>query len=122
MNDLVLLAKAFADPTRVRIVAALRQGELCVCELSDALEITQSTLSMQLQMVRQAGLVSTRRNGKWIYYSIDPTQAKIVDALFAHHRDALKVDGRLKRDEERIQKRLKLREKGCCVLGFRQID
>ena len=62
MNELLVTAKAFADPTRVRSLAALRGGELCVCELSDALGVTQSTLSTHLQVIRDAGLVQTRRD------------------------------------------------------------
>ena len=59
MDELVLTAKALADATRVRILAALRGGELCVCELGDALGVTQSTLSTHLQVIREAGLVGT---------------------------------------------------------------
>lgn len=118
MNDLVLFAKALSDPTRVRIVAALRVGEVCVCELTEALEISQSTLSSHLQVIRQAGLVSTRKCGKWIYYDLEDGQVGIVDALFSSHQGALKADRRLQRDAKRLQERLKMREDGCCVVGF----
>ena len=57
MRDFTSLGQAIVDPTRVRIIAALRRGELCVCELVDALEISQSTLSGHLQVLRQTGLV-----------------------------------------------------------------
>ncbi len=122
MNDLILFARAFADPTRVRILAALRQAELCVCELSDAMEMSQSTLSTHLQVVRQAGLVTTRKEGKWVYYGIEPSQASPIEALFAHHRATLGADGRLKRDAGRLQQRLQIREEGRCVRGFSQLD
>lgn len=122
MNDLVLLAKAFSDPTRVRILAALRKSELCVCELADAMELSLSTLSTHLQTIRQAGVISTRREGKWIYYALDPEHAPLVDSLFEHYAGALAGDRRLKRDAQRIGKRLKLREAGCCLLGFGQLD
>lgn len=122
MNDLTLFAKAFADPTRVRVIAALRHGELCVCELTDAMEMSQSTLSTHLQVLRQAGLVTTRKDGKWIYYGLEPSQAPLVDALFAHHKEGLDTDRRLRRDAERLGQRLALRENGCCVLGFAQLD
>jgi len=61
VRDLVAIAKAFADLTRVRILAAVRHRELCVCELCDALGVTQSTLSTHLQVIRDAGLVQTRK-------------------------------------------------------------
>lgn len=122
MNDLVLLAKAFSDPTRVRVLAALQRSELCVCELADAMELGLSTLSTHLQTIRQAGVISTRREGKWIYYALDPEHAPLVDSLFKHYADALAGDRRLKRDAVRIAQRLKLREAGCCSLGFGQLD
>ncbi len=64
MNQLVLLAKALTDPSRVRVLALLREQELCVCELCDVLGLTQSTLSTHLQVIRKAGLVSARKEGK----------------------------------------------------------
>ena len=118
MNDLVLWGKAVADPTRIRILAALREGELCVCELADALELSQSTLSTHLQLIRQAGLVATSKRGKWIYYALEPDEVPLVEAFFAHHRAAMGADKRLRRDAERLRGRLALREAGCCVVGF----
>lgn len=122
MNDLVLLGKALSDPTRVRILAALHRNELCVCELADAMELGLSTLSTHLQTIRQAGVIATRREGKWIYYMLDPEHALLVRRLFEHFADALAGDRRLKRDAQRIDERLKLREDGCCLLGFGQRD
>ena len=77
MDDLVKTAKSLADSTRVRIVAALLERELCVCELCDSLGVTQSTLSTHLQVIRDAGLVSARKEGKWMYYAIQP-DARVV--------------------------------------------
>lgn len=122
MNDLTLFAKAFADPNRIRILVALRGGEMCVCELCDAMEIAQSNLSTHLQVIRQAALVTTRRDGKWIYYGLEPNQAFLVDTLLAHYQDALQADKRLQRDAERLAQRLELREQGRCVRGFCQLD
>ena len=122
MNDLVLLGKALADPTRIRILAALRLSELCVCELGDALEMSQSTLSTHLQTVRQAGLVNTRKDGKWIYYGLEATTAPLLDTIFCAHENALSLDKRLKRDADGVQKRLQLRVDGCCTLGSGQLN
>ena len=118
MNDLLLLAQALADPTRVRVVAALRQSELCVCELADALEISQSRLSMSLQAIRKVGLVDTRKDGKWIYYAIAVGQAALLGTLFCHYDESLKADRRLQRDSERLRQRLRDRRDGRCVRGF----
>ena len=118
MNDLMLFARAFSDPTRIRILSALCGGELCVCELVDALELGQSTLSTHLQVVRQAGLVATTKRGKWIYYSLEPEQAGNVKMLLSLYKAALEADRRLQRDAERLAQRLCLREDGCCVVGL----
>lgn len=120
MRELISLGQAIVDPTRVRVIAALRQGDLCVCELVDALEISQSTLSTHLQVLRQTGMVTTRKEGRWIYYSLTDQKADLFDALFSRfHSDA---DPRLRGDSERIARRLAIRENGHCVLGFMELE
>lgn len=117
MDELVLTAKALADPTRVRILAALRGGELCVCELGDALGVTQSTLSTHLQVIREAGLVGTRKAGKWVYYSLEPTAARLLARVFTHFQGGLKRHRLLLRDATRLTKRLAERDDGACCRG-----
>lgn len=63
--------KALGDPTRIRIIQALRHNELCVCDLSQALEISQSAISHQLRVLRNLRLVKFRKEGKNVYYSLD---------------------------------------------------
>ena len=118
MKELVSTAKAFADPSRVRILAALRGQELCVCELCDALDATQSTLSTHLQVIRNAGLVSARKQGKWMYYAIAPKAERLVDSLFQSFASSLKRDAALRRDEKKLSARLALRDNGACCVGF----
>jgi ArsR family transcriptional regulator len=62
--------KALGDETRLRIVALLAHGELCVCHLEAALGLTQSNASRQLGVLRAAGVVDTRREGSWVYYRL----------------------------------------------------
>src|SRR5262245_55816732 len=118
MNQLVSTTKAFADPTRVRILWALREAELCVCEICDALGVTQSTLSTHLQVIRAAGLVSARKEGKWMYYAIAPSARRLVASLFRFFSDSLKADTTLLRDETKLKDRLSLRDNGTCCVGF----
>ncbi|MBK8595187.1 MAG: metalloregulator ArsR/SmtB family transcription factor [Holophagales bacterium] len=66
------LFHALSDPTRLRIVAALRQGEQCVCNLTGLLDAQQSRLSFHLKTLKDAGLVLDRREGRWIHYSLVP--------------------------------------------------
>lgn len=74
------LFKAFGDPTRAKIICALRQSELCVSDLVTVLEMTQSAVSHQLRLLKQARLVKTRRDGKIRYYSLADEH---IEELFA---------------------------------------
>ena len=64
------LFKALGDDTRLRIVALLSHGELCVCHIESALELTQPTASRHLATLRSAGVVEPRRQGTWVYYRL----------------------------------------------------
>lgn len=118
VTRLLSAAKALADRTRVRVLTALRQEELCVCELCDALGVTQSTLSTHLQVVKDAGLVRTRREGKWVYYALTPDAARLTSTLFRLYEADLCNDRKLSVDAQRLTKRLAERSDGACCRGF----
>jgi ArsR family transcriptional regulator len=120
MLEVLAIARALADPTRVRIVAALRNGELCVCELVDALGISQSSLSSHLQICRQAAVVRTRKESRWIYYSLSTRYGPLIERMFSELQTVSR-DERLRRDAMRLKKRLRMREGGRCVVGFGQL-
>lgn len=63
---------ALSDPTRLEILERLRGGERCVCELQDVLDAAQSRLSFHLRTLKDAGLVTDRREGRWVYYALQP--------------------------------------------------
>jgi ArsR family transcriptional regulator len=65
------LFHALSDETRLRILERLRGGERCVCEMTDALDAAQSRLSFHLKVLKEAGLVTDRRDGRWMYYTLD---------------------------------------------------
>lgn len=67
----VRLFHALSDPTRLSIMERLRLGERCVCNLTDALDTGQSRLSFHLKVLKDAGLVSDRREGRWMYYTLN---------------------------------------------------
>ena len=112
------MAKALSDPSRLRILTALRDRELCVCELCDALEMTQSTLSTHLQVIRQAELVSARKEGKWMYYRITPDAEGLLSQLFQSFSLSLKKDPVLSRDAKNLKDRLRLRNGDLCCVGL----
>jgi ArsR family transcriptional regulator len=66
------LLKALGDPTRLRMVALLVHGELCVCHIEGALGLPQPTVSRHLGVLRNGGVVATRREGTWVYYRLAP--------------------------------------------------
>lgn len=85
LYDLAELFKVFGDTTRIKILCALFESEMCVCDLTALLNMTQSAVSHQLRTLKQARLVKFRREGKVIYYSLDDDHIKnIFDAGFKH--------------------------------------
>ena len=64
------LFKVFGDPTRLRILYTLSDGELCVCDIASLLNMSQSAISHQLRFLKQARLVKSRKNGKTVYYAL----------------------------------------------------
>jgi ArsR family transcriptional regulator len=74
MNDLVAIFKALSDETRLRIVKLLEQGELCVCDITAALDMVQPKVSFHLSALKEAGLIRDRRSGRWTHYRLDDTE------------------------------------------------
>lgn len=70
MKELADFYKVFGDATRIRILCVLLESEMCVCDLAEILGMTQSAISHQLRVLKQAKLVKNRREGKTVYYSL----------------------------------------------------
>ena len=70
LDAFLSLAKALSDDNRVRATAALQQGELCVCQIIELLDLAPSTVSKHMSILRQAGIVTSRKSGRWVYYSL----------------------------------------------------
>lgn len=81
---LASLFKSLADPTRLRIIAALSETELCVHDLTERLEMNQPAVSQQLRLLRDRGLVRPRREGRHVYYRLDDRH---VQELFERGRE-----------------------------------
>ncbi len=71
MKNLLLLFKALSDETRLRIVTLLKEDELCVCDIAETLKMSQPNISFHLGMLKEAGLIKDRKNGRWIHYSLN---------------------------------------------------
>ena len=85
LYELAEIFKVFGDSTRIKILCALFEGEMCVCDISTLLDMTQSAVSHQLSVLRQNRIIKYRRSGKNIYYSLDDEHIQLIfDAGLAH--------------------------------------
>lgn len=102
--NLVQLFKGFSDPVRIRIVhLLLHKGELCVCHITDALALPQSTVSRHLNTLKSCGLVTAKRRGKWVYYRM--VESGEVAAIADLIRNSGLTDGQFKQDLSRLKDR-----------------
>ncbi|MDH4268837.1 MAG: metalloregulator ArsR/SmtB family transcription factor [Dehalococcoidia bacterium] len=103
MRDFAKLFKALSDETRIRILKVLLEREGCVCEIMQALDISQSRASRNLRVLEDAGFIKSRREGLWIVYSIDEQRMKSYTApLIELLRSSLVNDETLLQDRERL--------------------
>ncbi len=71
MEELTTIFKALSDETRLRIIKLLEKGELCVCDITAALDMVQPKVSFHLSTLKEAGLIKDRKQGKWIHYGLN---------------------------------------------------
>ena len=86
--DLAELFKVFGDSTRIRILFVLFESEMCVCDIAQLLNMTQSAISHQLRILKQSQLVKSRRDGKSVFYSLaDDHVYRIINQGFEHIKE-----------------------------------
>jgi ArsR family transcriptional regulator len=120
LRDTMAVTKAIADENRVRMLLALREGELCVCQITELFGLAASTTSKHLSILYQAGLVNARKSGRWMHYSLPgkTAEASIRD-LLRWLQTATADDPQIGRDAARLKKILtmdpaELARKQCC--------
>lgn len=96
------LLKALGHPVRLRILSMLRDGELCVCQVQAVVGLATSTVSEHLRALRHAGLLEERKDGRWVYYALDPQEglAAVLDGLWPR----LDQDRQVRRDRAATRK------------------
>jgi ArsR family transcriptional regulator len=102
------MMKALSDETRLRILNILLEQESCVCEVMQALDISQSSASRNLGILYDTGFLRLRRDGTWVFYSIDETEEFYVE-LVGLVRKALKNDRVLAADKKRLKEAQRVR-------------
>jgi len=120
IKQTVDIFKALSDETRLRILHLfIKSGEeLCVCELTDSLEVTQYNVSRHLKVLATAGLLEREKEGRWVYFRL----AQPSDAVLHHVLQAVGAlsDDVTTRDLTELQQRLTLRTNGRCTIGIQK--
>ena len=102
LTDLVEVYKALAHPARLRILAMLRGGELCVCQITAVLDLATSTVSAHLSELRRAGLVAERKDGRWVAYRLVEGDAQ--QPLLEQLARLLENDSRARADADLLRR------------------
>lgn len=102
--DLELFFAALADRTRLRLINLLGTDELCVCYFVEVLKLNQPKISRHLAYLRRAGLVSDRKDGKWVHYRVSEPAEPNAASILREVRAWLKDDPEMRRDRERLVK------------------
>jgi DNA-binding transcriptional ArsR family regulator len=105
MDETVSIAKALADRTRLRILMALTGGEICVCQIVELISLAPSTISRHLQLLAHAGLITSRKDGRWIYYCLSEKNAsENVRGALKWVRGCFSGDGVISADRKKLEK------------------
>jgi len=115
MRAVVDITKALADENRLRILMALTAGELCVCQITAFLGLAPSTVSKHMHILRQAGLVESRKEGRWMYYRLPQRRAGgPARGALAWLRKNLAETPLVLRDRKKLQKILNIDRETLC--------
>jgi len=116
MKEFMSVAKALADENRVRVLTFLRSGELCVCQVVEMLGLAPSTVSKHMAVLQQAGLVESRKEGRWVYYRLAErgTPPCVRDAICWVHK-CLVRDPQVLADAKRLGKVCKMSKEDLCL-------
>jgi len=89
----VLLFHALSDPTRLDLLDKLKKGEQCVCDLTEALHSGQSRLSFHLKVLKEAELINDRREGRWVYYALNPDAIEDLEDFVRDLKETTRIVG-----------------------------
>lgn len=103
MRDFVAITKALSDEPRVRVLMALQRGELCVCQVVELLGLATSTVSKHMSILKQARLVESRKEGRWMYYRLASDDAsEAARQAIAWVAASLAGDSQVLQDKQRL--------------------
>ena len=116
------VTRALADPSRVRALRALRQRELCVCQIMALLGCAPSTVSKHMALLKQAGLVQSRKEGRWVYYRItdEADRSGPVSRAIPWLVDSLAGSGQIEQDSRELKRIVEMDPASLCRIGPQQ--
>jgi DNA-binding transcriptional ArsR family regulator len=114
MIEILNITKALSDENRVRALMMLVDGKLCVCQIIEMLGLAPSTVSKHMSILRQAGLVETRKEGRWIYYRLPDREAQTVREILDWLEKHLKYDKIILGDVKKLRQMQKISRDQLC--------
>ncbi len=115
MRDFTAITKALSDPTRVRILLALRRGELCVCQITELFGLAPSTISKHLSLLHYAGLILSRKSERWVHYRLpDKPVPTVIREALDWVKKSLGRSAEAGADAKRLEKILKMDLREIC--------
>lgn len=102
MRNLALFHAALSDPTRLRLLSLMKNGEVCVCYLQEVLKTNQPKISRHLAYLKRAGLVEARRDGRWMHYRLKKTDGSL-DRILSQTLACLGQEAQIKKDVQRLK-------------------
>lgn len=122
LEEFLSVTKALSDAQRVRVLLSLREGELCVCQITELLKLAPSTVSKHMSVLKQAGLVESRKDSRWVYYRLsDESSGSVAAQSLQFVQSILEEDSSVVSDRQELIKILKKSDVcpqdglgGCC--------
>lgn len=102
MKDFIRVMKALSDPNRVKVVKVLQQRDMCVCEIQEALGLSQPTVSKHLKILEDAGIVQSKKDGLWVCYSLSGGGSPYASSLLGNLKHWIEDDPEIKALREYI--------------------
>jgi len=123
MNKLTIISTALSDPNRVRLLAACMDQERCVCQLVELIDLSNASISKHLSTLKGAGLLESRREGRWVHYRVPDSPSPIVNDALAFVRSHALSDEAILMDNARLEQidaiepteLAKMQRTGCCI-------
>lgn len=104
LTQFPLIFKALSDPTRLRLLNLMSEGEVCVCFLGEVLKVVQPKVSRHLAYLKRAGIVSVRREGKWMHYGWADQSDLVIRSMMESLRDWMAKDEKLRTERAALKR------------------